>query len=137
MDLKRFFLINVFLAVCVYGLILSNTPVPDWVRFYAADFLCMPIVLSICLWGVRAWKSDANLRLSLFNILSVVGFYSVYFEVYLPPRNQRYTADIWDVGMYLGGALLFYLVQELNRKNNNSVITSGRQHKFLKKSDQS
>lgn len=122
MNVKRFFLLNVFLALVVYSLIFSRTPIPDWVRFYAADFLCMPIVLCICLWSVRKWKSDPNLRLSLFNVLSVAGFYSVYFEVYLPPRNQRYTADIWDVVMYLAGAFLFYLVQELTKKDSISLL---------------
>lgn len=115
MTLKTFFYLSMVLALCVYGSIFFQISIPDWVRFYAADFLCMPIVLSICLGVVRIWKADPHLRLTLFNILSVVGFYSIYFEVYLPPRNQRYTADFWDVVMYLGGALLFYLVQELNR----------------------
>lgn len=127
--MKRFFLLNLFLAVWVYGLIFSQTPIPDWIRFYAADLLCMPIVLSICLWVVRKWKSDPNLRLSLFSILSLVLFYALYFEVYLPPRNQRYTADLWDVVMYLAGALLFYLIQELsNKKIKGNPAPSSSRH---------
>lgn len=107
-----FFVCCVLFACSVYGLIFLETPIPRWVRFYAADFLCMPIVLSFCLLLIRKYKQAPNLKLPLYSILSLTTFYSLYFEVYLPPRNLRYTADPIDVLMYFSGAMLFYLVQK-------------------------
>lgn len=110
--LNWFFLCCVLLATLVYSLILLDVPIPNWVRFYAADFLCMPIVLSICLLLIRKLKQKPNLQLPLFSILSLTAFYSLYFEVYLPPRSPRYTADNIDVFMYFSGAILFYIIQK-------------------------
>lgn len=84
---------------------------PRWIRFYVNDFLCMPIVLTICFEVVHLIKRDSNIRLSLFSILSLTVLYSLYFEVYLPKVTLRYTADILDVLMYLSGSLLFYFLQ--------------------------
>ena len=89
----------------------SEIALPQWVRFYVNDFLCMPIVLTICLQAVHFIKKDATIRLSLFTTLSLTAFYAVYFEVYLPRVEPRYTADILDIFMYLSGSFIFYLLQ--------------------------
>jgi len=71
----------------------------------------MPIVLTICLHVVHFIKKDATLRLSLFTTLSLTALYTIYFEIYLPPIEPRYTADFLDVIMYLSGSLIFYFLQ--------------------------
>jgi len=71
----------------------------------------MPIVLTICLQAVHFIKKDAKIRLSLFTTLSLTTLYAVYFEIYLPRVEPRYTADILDVIMYLSGGLIFYFLQ--------------------------
>lgn len=84
---------------------------PKWIQFYVNDFLCMPVVLTICLSVVHFIKKDYSIRLSLFTVLSLAAIYSVYFEGYLPEEKERYTADILDVVMYFSGSLLFYFLQ--------------------------
>lgn len=84
---------------------------PNWVVFYVNDFLVMPIVLTICLKVVHLIKKDTAIRLSLFTIFSLTTFYAIYFEVYLPKVEPRYTADVLDVVMYVAGSFLFYFLQ--------------------------
>ncbi len=85
---------------------------PQWVLFYGKDFICMPMVLTICLMVMQFLKKDQHLRLSIFTVFSLTIFYSIYFEIILPEFQSRYTADFIDVLMYFSGALLFYLAQE-------------------------
>lgn len=85
--------------------------IPDWLLFYGKDFLCMPIVLTICLTAVRFLKKDQSINLTLFTVLSLCTFYSIYFEAYLPKVHSRYTADLLDVIMYFSGGFLFYFLQ--------------------------
>jgi hypothetical protein len=51
------------------------------------------------------------MRLSLFSIFSLTTFYAIYFEIYLPKVEPRYTGDVLDVVMYVAGSLLFYFLQ--------------------------
>ncbi|WP_424494617.1 hypothetical protein [Salinimicrobium sp. GXAS 041] len=85
---------------------------PQWMLFYGKDFICMPMVLTICLVVMQFLKKDPNIRLSIITVFSLTTFYSLYFETILPEFHSRYTADFLDVLMYFSGALLFYLVQE-------------------------
>lgn len=87
-------------------------PLPNLLRFYLADLLCMPVVLSICLFSARSIKKDPKLNLSAFSIFSLFVFYSVYFEVLMPEIHERYTADPLDVLMYFCGSLIFLFVQK-------------------------
>lgn len=89
-----------------------NYPVPPILNNYLADLLCMPIVLSICLFCVQAIKKDRNLKLPAFSIFSLFILYSIYFEVILPPLHERYTADYIDVIIYFLGSLIFYFLQK-------------------------
>ncbi|OEY71625.1 hypothetical protein [Salegentibacter salarius] len=112
-SLKTVFFLFCLLFVALQTLYFLEQPLPDFINFYLADFLCMPIVLSICLFTVQFLKKDKTLRLNLFTVLSVFVMYAIYFEVILPPLHWRYTADIIDVLLYLIGSFLFYLLQKL------------------------
>ncbi|GHA40023.1 hypothetical protein GCM10007103_21830 [Salinimicrobium marinum] len=89
-----------------------NISLPDWILFYGKDFICLPIVLTVCLLAMQFLKKDHSIRLDLFTVLSMAAFYAFYFELYLPKVKVRYTADFTDVVMYFLGALLFYFLQE-------------------------
>lgn len=102
-----FTIIFLILQVLLY----LGTQLPNWVVSYVNDFLCMPIVLTICLKVVHLVKKDEQIRLSLFSIFSLTTFYAIYFEVYLPKVEPRYTADVLDVVMYFLGGTLFYFLQ--------------------------
>ncbi|PKD21173.1 hypothetical protein APR41_12220 [Salegentibacter salinarum] len=112
-SLKTVFVIFCLTFVILQTLLLLETPLPDLINFYLADFLCMPIVLSICLFTVQFLKKDKSLRLNLITVLSVFVMYAIYFEVILPPLHWRYTADILDVLLYLIGSFVFYFLQKL------------------------
>ena len=73
------------------------------IKFYILFFSCCLI-----------FALNEGLRyigISLFSAFSVATLYVVYFELYLPGRSQRYTADLLDVVCYFSGALLFYFFQ--------------------------
>ncbi len=103
------FFLLIFIGIQLFSYF--EVALPNWVRFYVNDFLCMPIVLTICLRAVHIIKRDTTIRLSLFTTLSLTVLYAVYFEIYLPRVEPRYTADILDVVMYLSGSLIFYFLQ--------------------------
>ncbi|GGW22167.1 hypothetical protein [Arenibacter certesii] len=97
---------------------------PSWTAYYMNDLLCMPIVLYMCRYVVRWLKSDDNLNLTLSSIISLTLFYSLYFEVYLPEINDRYTADILDVLMYSLGAAFFYFIENVVDNENRFAFRS-------------
>ena len=109
--LSIFFIVSVLTFLSILSLPYYGVGLQGWVKSYVNDFLCMPIVLSICLKTVHLIKKDNSIRLDLFTILSLTTFYAVYFEWYLPQVETRYTADWIDVMMYVTGALLFYFLQ--------------------------
>ena len=109
--LSILFIISVVTFLSVLSLLYYGVSLPGWVTSYLNDFLCMPIVLTICLKAVHLIKKDKSIRLDLFTIVSLTTFYAVYFEWYLPKVESRYTADYMDVVMYFTGALLFYYLQ--------------------------
>ncbi len=106
-----FYLFSVIFII-VQVLIFAETDLPDWIRFYLKDFLVMPIVLTICLVLVQRIRKKSNIRLSLFTVLSVATFYTLYFEIILPKITLRYTDDLFDMLLYFCGSLLFYFLQD-------------------------
>lgn len=104
-----FLFIAVFLAI--QAALYLEVPLPSWVVGYVNDFLCMPIVLTICLKAAQLVTRNKILMLPLLPILTLTTFYAVYFELYLPKVNPRYTADFLDVVMYFSGSFLFYFLQ--------------------------
>lgn len=113
---KPYFIIVFIIASCIYTAQQLEIALPALINNYVNDFLCLPIVLSICCYLIRIVKRDTYFKLSLFTILSVTTYYSVYFEYYLPKVNPRYTADIIDVLLYFSGALVYYIMQDSRQK---------------------
>ncbi len=94
----------------------AKVEMPTWITSYVNDFLCMPVVLTICLKIVHFIKKDTTIPLPLLPILTLTSFYAIYFEWYLPQVETRYTADWIDVIIYFSGALLFYSLQLISTK---------------------
>lgn len=106
-----------FISVCLVALAIYFAKMycvalPNWMRFYLNDLLCMPIVLSLCLATVRILKKDDTLFIPLWSAIGLTVCYVVYFEWFLPQYNSRYTADIIDVALYVMGSGLFYRFQK-------------------------
>lgn len=106
------FLVNLFLLKFFF--------LPEFFSSYLNDLLCMPVVLGICLFLIRKFSKNEQLKISLFSAFSLAAFYSLYFELYLPEVTQRYTADVVDVLLYFTGAFAFWLVQ---RKDDPPIIS--------------
>ncbi len=110
---------NIYLLFFIcFGIFLGNLfllhlslPLPTFFSSYLNDLLCMPIVLSVCLFIIRKISKRKDLKISLFSAFSLATLYSIYFEWYLPEVTTRYTQDVVDVLLYFGGALIFWLVQ--------------------------
>lgn len=90
-----------------------NNMLPEFFSSYLNDLLCLPIVLSICLFVIRFFSKYEQIKISLFSAFSLAALYSIYFEIYLPDVTERYTSDVVDVILYFTGAFVFWLVQNL------------------------
>jgi len=98
---------------CVQLLKHFSIAAPKWVFNHLNDFLTIPLVATLGLHGVWLLKRDYTLRLNVFTIFSLVAFYSVFFEYYLPQQSHRYTGDIWDVVCYFLGGVVFFFLQRI------------------------
>jgi hypothetical protein len=106
-------------SILAFGLLLYlaklfQLNLPNWVHYYAADLLCMPLVLLIILALLMDFYGRQNFKIPLSAIVSLTVYYALFFEWLLPKISQRYTADWLDVLMYVHGALAFYLLQRKN-----------------------
>ncbi|WP_281543240.1 hypothetical protein [Maribacter aestuarii] len=106
--LKRFYF-PVFVTIAIFVYVAQQTAIdlPLLVNNYLNDLLCMPIVLKICQYLVRQFKSDRGLQIPITLALTLTVLYALYFELLLPKFNVRYTADTIDVLLYFAGALFF------------------------------
>src|SRR5690606_39704458 len=74
--LYAFFIFSCLTFFTILTLQYLQTDLPNWIQFYVNDFLCMPVVLTICLTVVHYIKKDFSIRLSLFTVLSLTIIYS-------------------------------------------------------------
>jgi hypothetical protein len=102
----------VLLASLVYTANLLHIQLPQWIRFYLNDFLCMPIDLSLCLLVLRLIKKNETLYVPLYIILGLTLYFTLHFEWLMPLLSDRYTSDVIDIGLYFLGAMLFYSFQK-------------------------
>ena len=108
--LRTYFIVSVALYLFVHFFRFVNRPLPALVNNYLTDFLCMPIILTISLIGVRYFKKIPSFKLSLLMILGMTVFYALLFEWFLPLNKIRYRADLVDVVFYFLGAFGYFLL---------------------------
>ena len=108
--LRAYFIVSVVLYLFVHFFRYVNKPLPVLVNYYLTDFLCMPIILTFCLAGVRYFKKIPHFKLSILMILGMTTFYALLFELFLPLNNHQYHADLLDVGLYFLGAFFFFII---------------------------
>ncbi len=106
------FYISMLVAFAIYIAQKFVLPLPNWVYFYVNDFLCMPIVLSLCLATIRIIKRTESLYAPLLIVLILTTYFTLYFEWLMPKLNTRYTFDKFDIVLYYLGALLFFRFQK-------------------------
>ncbi|TLF46568.1 hypothetical protein [Maribacter aurantiacus] len=108
---KHYFQVFSLFAVLIYLAQRLEISLPALANNYLNDFLCMPIVLKICLEGARFIKSDNRLQLPPMLCFTVTLLFAGYFEGYLPIINARYTQDPWDLLCYAAGMCLFFWLE--------------------------
>ena len=111
--LQRYPLVVGLLVCYGFHLILKfgRIPVPIFLSHYFADLLCLPLLLSVVVIGMRWVKSLPNLTLNLPMVVCAVLAVGFVFEYWLPQISQRYTADGLDLWMYGVGGGLFWVFQ--------------------------
>jgi len=107
----------VLLSFLIYGLVqiakYENLTNDRFILYYLNDLLIMPIVFTAALNMVWVVKKNTALRLDIFSILSVLVFYVVYFEYYLPNHSSRYISDLYDILCYFIGTADFSVLQRM------------------------
>lgn len=83
-----------------------------WMRWYFTDLLFVPAMCTFGLIGVRLIKRDPTIHIKWQNVFLQVLVVSFYFEWYLPGTDPKYTADPWDIVMYVLGGFAFLLIQK-------------------------
>lgn len=115
---KPYFLIALVLYIAVHLGRLFDYPPLTWINSYLTDFLCMPIILTLCLVGVRFVKQIPHFSLSPFMIFGMTLFYAILFEWILPNGSSTYTSDFLDVIMYFAGAGVYWLICSFKRQDS-------------------
>lgn len=106
------FIISALVALIIYMSQRFQLPLPNWIYFYVNNFLCMPVVLGLCLAIIRRLKKTENSYVPLVVVLGLTTYFAIYFEWFMPQISTRYTADIIDIGLYYLGAILFFSIQK-------------------------
>ncbi|HVW16488.1 MAG TPA: hypothetical protein VHB54_21835 [Mucilaginibacter sp.] len=104
-----------FIAGCSIWLITTvardlGHPIPI-ANSYVNDAFAVPVIANIGLWFQRVFliKSDYYIQ-SPGQVIFIVVYVSLLFEVILPLISKRYTADWVDVLLYIAGGFFFYWV---------------------------
>lgn len=121
--LKRaYFLLALFIYLTLKLFQALGIVFPDFIQFYLADLLCMPVILTLCLVGVRIIKRVPEFKLTAVMILGMTLFYALFFEWYLPKMNHQYTADYLDAIMYFIGAGIYWGIWEIKGRGQIQVV---------------
>lgn len=91
----------------------------SWIHAYLDDFLALPLILfSILLLFRMVIFKGKNYTIPYMYIILTWAFFSVYFELWLPRKNNAFTADPRDMLAYGAGGILFVLMQKPFEKTN-------------------
>jgi hypothetical protein len=121
---KRLYAALSLIALSIYVMQRSGFQLPSLINNYVNDLLCLPLTLGVITYIIRDFKKDNSFELSIGFIVLLTGYYSFYFEYYLPQFNSRYTADFIDVVLYFIGGFAFFFrdkmkfVMDLGRNQN-------------------
>lgn len=79
-----------------------------WVHWYLNDLICMPILIAVSISLERLLTNKLTLLYDWKKVLFYLLVISLFFEVILPLRSSKYTADIIDVLCYIVSAGITY-----------------------------
>jgi hypothetical protein len=84
---------------------------PLFFKNYYTDLIFIPVGLGFGYLVVKLLKRPNEVKIPVGIIIAQVIFNSIVFEYYLPnyaSNSKGYTADPWDVVMYVLGGLIFW-----------------------------
>ena len=110
---KLLYLILFLIALTIYAMQRLQMSLPTIINNYVNDLLFLPLTLGAITCIIRWLKKDVFFELSFVFVLLLSGFYSFYFEYYLPQFNSRYTADWIDVILYFSGAFAYFFIEKM------------------------
>ncbi|MBE7174943.1 MAG: hypothetical protein INR69_00975 [Mucilaginibacter polytrichastri] len=118
-----------FIMFCVLWFALfaarkTGVHIPELLNGYLGDLLAVPVVATLGLCYQRVAHKNARLILNRAQIVFIIVYISVVFELILPHFFPRFTADILDVLCYAAGGFFFATV--MNRPFRESA--SNRRH---------
>jgi len=88
----------------------TGHPLP-FINGYIDDAFAIPVIANISLWFMRVIVIKNNYYvLSPRQVIFIVIYVSIVFEVLLPNISKAYTADWIDVLLYAIGGIFFYRV---------------------------
>jgi hypothetical protein len=87
---------------------------------HITDLCAMPLVLCLCLYLYTKLQNQKN-KLPVTFVVILTGYWSMYFEYYLPKQSAIYTGDVLDVIMYVAGSGLFVLWQKKRSEDWDSA----------------
>jgi hypothetical protein len=96
------------IGISIYLAERNGFSLPELVRFYLNDLLIVPLTALITRWLMRVLFHVGNFILSVGQVVFIVLFYSLLFELILPLYIQRYTGDFLDVVMYAAGGAFYW-----------------------------
>ena len=90
-----------------------------WVSDYLADLLCLPIVLSFCLFVMKKWRVvSRDFELTKAMIIATIVYFSIVFEWILPSLSNHHHGDVLDIVAYSLGALAYYFFRKTQVSKN-------------------
>lgn len=102
------FLISISVYLILFVLKKAQVYLP-FISDYLADFLTLPVVLSLSLAVIRKVNPiHREFQFSWHHVLVGVVFFGFMFEWLFPRLTDRFTADPWDLLAYSLGGLLYY-----------------------------
>lgn len=104
------------IALSIYLMQRLKVPLPKLINNYANDLLCLPLALGVITYIIRWLKKDVFFELSFVFVILLSGFYSFYFEYYLPQFDSRYTGDWIDVILYFSGAFAYFFCGKMENR---------------------
>ena len=92
-----------------------------YISDYAADLLCVPIVLSVVHFVmVKFGVIKTHFEFTPTMIAFCVLLFGLAFEWFLPMKSTNFTADPIDFVAYILGGLAYFIFRKLNREKQLS-----------------
>jgi hypothetical protein len=119
--LNPWFVIGCIVGVTMFILRRMPVAIPHYFNNYLTDLFAIPVIANTGLWFMRvAIVKNNHYKLSPGQVIFIVLYVSLIFEVVLPHFSERYTGDLMDVLMYVLGGVFFQFTM------NKSIIAAKR-----------